>query len=115
MAERWNDQAIDGLAARVADTERRVADLSAIPERVGALRDSVELLRVEARAADEREERRVSAVRSDLAERRKQDDERFEKIDDLHRRGSKVDWRTVLAVVAGVAVPIAAAIIAAGH
>ncbi len=63
--------------------------------------------------ADEEEVRRVVALRTDLRQMNQKIDDRFDRVDLAHERARGVDWKTVLAVVTGITVPLFVAIVGA--
>lgn len=111
---RWNDQALDQLSARVdtVEDELNVAHaLSGLPERVSGLRDAVEQLRLQQRDAAGLEERRISHVRDDITELRRAITTSIKGVETEVGRERGVDWKTVMAVAATIAVPLIVAII----
>lgn len=119
--DRWNDQAIDGLAREIGDLEDQVEALRRLPERMAELRATCEAshqltkdLREDVLRGDAREDRRVAGLHRKLDSLGADVAERFDRIDGAHDRAAGIDWRTVLAVVTGVTVPLAVAVIAAG-
>lgn len=123
--ERWNDQAItvafDDHGRRLHEVEDQVEALRLLPERMADLRATCEAsheltksVRADVLRGDAREDRRVSGLHNRLDQLDHKLDERFDRIDGAHDRAAGVDWRTVLAVVTGVTVPLFVAIIASG-
>jgi hypothetical protein len=123
---------LDLFKERVESVEDEVLALRRLPERMGRMDETLQAVvhtQQEMKAADlradEREERRVIALRNDMHEGFKALEKRFDEHDKDHaavlagmygatppRRG--VDWKMILLVVSGVSVPIASAIIATG-
>lgn len=123
--ERWNDQAIsvalDGHGRRLDEVEDQVEALRLLPERMADMRATCEAglqatksLREDVLRGDDREDGRVKGLHTRLDQLDRKLDQRFDHIDVAHAAAAGVDWRTVLAVVTGVAVPLAVAIIASG-
>lgn len=111
---RWNDTALDGLERRVAivEDELNVAQaLADIPARVSGLKDAVEQLRIAQRDAAGLEERRVSSIREDIGELRRAIAAGLQGVETEVGRERGVDWKTVMAVAATIAVPLLVAII----
>ena len=110
---RWNDTALDQLAGRVGSLEDEVnvaQALAGLPQRVSDLKDAVRDLREAQRDAAGLEERRIGSVRAEIGELRKMLLDTPMLTRDAVRHG--VDWKTVLAVAATIAVPIVVALIA---
>lgn len=128
------------LKDRVDDLEHEIGALRRLPERVASLAseaaavaEAVRDLKAAGIRAEESEVRRVTALRNDLQQALKRIDDRFDaSAEDRRdvtkalgeltsivaalsqqppRRFAAVDWKTVLAVVSGVSIPVAAAII----
>lgn len=102
------ERVVDELDTRVSTTDA----LALLPERITDLREDLVAVR-----EDLGEERRAAReFRRDIwraiAELKNDLNRRFDVVDAAHAAAGNVDWRTVLAVVTGVSVPIAAAIIA---
>lgn len=123
--ERWNDQAItvafDDHGRRLHEVEDQVEALRLLPERMADLRATCEAshettksLRADVLRGDDREDRRVKGLHDRLDQLDRKLDERFDRVDGAHAAAAGIDWRTVLAVVTGVAVPLAVAIIVSG-
>lgn len=133
--DRWTDQALDRLAGEVDDTKNELLPLKELPaataEIARGLEDLVEtsrdMRRAMERAAD-LEERRIKGLHRDNRELRKELLGRFDKVDRDHETAAKAvaaatgqpvpagrtDWKTVLAAISALTVPLAAAIIATG-
>lgn len=124
---RWNDEALDQLAARVHGAEARVETwddhivaLAGLPQQLLDLKAAFEDQRRQARDAARLEERRVTHIRKDHRELRKQVSEHFAEVHEAHERAEKrasedkrgVDWKFLLAVAGTIVVPIVIAIIA---
>lgn len=112
---RWNDTALDQLEARVGtvEDELNVAHaLAGLPERVSGLKDAVEQLRLQQRDAAGLEERRIASVRGDIGELRSAVTTGLQGVETEVGRDRGVDWKTVMAVAATIAVPIVMALIA---
>lgn len=124
----WDERAItvalEAITRRLEEAEDQIEALRLLPERMAELRatcNASHALVVDLRTAqlrgDDREERRVGKLHEKVDKIDAKLDERFDRIDTTaaatRDSAAGVDWRTVLAVVTGVAVPLAVAIIAA--
>lgn len=110
---RWNDQALDQLAARVETVEDEIniaQALSGLPERVADLKDDIKDLRADNRDASGLEERRIASVRKEIGELRGLVVGLPASTARAVRKG--VDWPTVTAVAGTISVPIIIALIA---
>ena len=113
---------LERLERRVEDVENVSEALSLLPQRVTYLREDVQGLREQHRAADAREERRIRELHERLEKLAGDMHERFDKVDEAHDTSAatagKLDVRgvlaTALACATAIGVPIAVALITSG-